>query len=191
MERVVNCLRESLKCDHSVAEGSHVTKRIRVSTTWVGILVLASACLASWATTGRAEESPGESAAPPPAGAQVARAIFARAIVDREPQDPMSSFDADADKIFFFTELVGLEGQTVRHRWELAGQVVSEVEFKVGAPRWRVYSSKRLVPGQAGTWTVSVVDETGRMLHSETLGTAYADEEPGADSTPPAAPAEP
>jgi hypothetical protein len=80
-----------------------------------------------------------------------------------------------------------MEGRTVRHRWELDGQVMAEVSFQVGAPRWRVHSSKRLLPGQPGSWTVSVVDESGNILRSETLARALASPEPSSPM-PPAAP---
>jgi hypothetical protein len=113
--------------------------------------------------------------------------VFARAVVEREPQDVVASIDADAQQVFFFTELVGMEGRTVRHRWELDGQVMAEVPFTVGSPRWRVYSSKRLMPGQTGSWTVSVVAESGEILRSEVLGRALATPEPSTP-TPPAAP---
>jgi hypothetical protein len=151
------------------------------------VLVLAASFLAGSPVAVRAEDSPGAASAATPVGVQVARAIFARAIVDREPQDVVSSIDG-SERLYFFTELLGLEGQTVRHRWEYGGEIMAEVEFKVGAQRWRIYSSKRFLPGQTGLWTVSVVDEAGRVLRSETLGTALAGTP--ATSTPPAAPAE-
>jgi hypothetical protein len=144
------------------------------------------------AAAARAEEPTATATTAPapavaPATGEVARAVFARGIAQREPQDVVSSIDSDAQQVFFFTELVGMEGRTVRHRWELGGQTMAEVPFNVGAARWRAYSSKRLMPGQTGTWTVSVVDEAGNVLRSETLGIALATPEPS-PATPPAAP---
>ena len=150
------------------------------------VLVSAFAFVGGWPVAARAEESPGEAPATTPVGVQVARAVFARAIVDREPQDTVSGIDG-AEQLYFFTELVGLEGQTVRHRWEYAGHIMAEIPFTVGAQRWRIYSSKRFLPGQMGPWTVSVVDESGRVLRSETLGNALAG---NPASSAPAAPAE-
>lgn len=151
------------------------------------VLVLVAAFLGGSAGTVRAEESPGAASAATPAGIQVARAVFARAIVGREPQDIVSGIEG-SEQLYFFTELLGMQGQTIRHRWEYAGQIMAEVEFKVGAERWRIYSSKRFLPGQTGLWTASVVDESGRVLRSETLGTALVRTP---DATPPAAPDEP
>jgi hypothetical protein len=154
---------------------------------------LVASLLCGWSATARAQEAaePAAGATPstmtPPTG-EVARAVFARSIVAREPQDIVTALDANAEQVFFFTELVGMEGRTIRHRWEFGGQVMAEVPFTVGAPRWRAYSSKRLVPGQAGSWTVMVVDESGQVLRMESLDRALATAEP-TSPTPPASPA--
>ena len=150
------------------------------------VLVLASAFLSGASGAVRAEESPGAAPMTTPEGVQIARAVFARAIVEREPHDIVSGIDG-AEQLYFFTEILGMQGQTVRHRWEYAGEIMAEIEFKVSAERWRIYSSKRFLPGQTGPWTVSVVDEAGRVLRSETLGSAFAS---SPDATPPAAPDE-
>ncbi|MBW9276046.1 MAG: DUF2914 domain-containing protein, partial [Candidatus Thiodiazotropha sp. (ex. Lucinisca nassula)] len=89
--------------------------------------------------------------------AYVARAQFTTAVVDREPVDQVVKLDAQATRIFFFTDLRNLQGRTVTHRWEFDGQIVSEVDFEVGGPRWRVNSAKSLNPGESGKWTVFVV----------------------------------
>lgn len=103
----------------------------------------------------------GELMGSPVPGATVARAIFTTGIEDREPVDELAELPADAGQVYFFTELQGLEGRTVSHRWEYEGRVVAEVPFEVGGPRWRVYSVKTMSPELVGTWTVMVVDESG------------------------------
>ncbi|NOX76735.1 MAG: DUF2914 domain-containing protein [Gammaproteobacteria bacterium] len=91
---------------------------------------------------------------------RVARAVFTSKIVDREPVDSLSQIPNSLNRIYFFTDLRGLEGQIVTHRWEYQGEVMAEVKFKVGAgPRWRVYSSKNLLPEWLGKWTVVVTDQ--------------------------------
>ena len=96
---------------------------------------------------------------------KVARAIFTSAIVDREPVDNLTTVSNDIQRVFFFSDLRGLAGQIVTHRWEYKNEVMAEVTFKVGnGARWRVYSSKNLLPEWTGTWTVVVSDENGRPL---------------------------
>lgn len=99
----------------------------------------------------------------------VARAIFTSQIVDREPVDTLDAISRDIQQVFFFTDLRRLQDQIITHRWEHNGQVMAEVKFKVGGPRWRVYSSKNLLPGWTGSWTVVVTDESGRLLNSSSF----------------------
>lgn len=93
----------------------------------------------------------------------VARAQFTTGIDNREPVDQFQRLGTSHDEATFFTELRGLEGRTVTHRWMHDGESHAEVEFDVGGPRWRVWSSKDLLPGWTGAWTVEVVDDTGEL----------------------------
>ena len=96
---------------------------------------------------------------------RVARAIFTSAIVDREPVDNLTTVSNDTNRVFFFSDLRGLAGQIVKHRWEYNNEVMAEVTFKVGdGARWRVYSSKNLLPEWTGKWTVVVSNESGQPL---------------------------
>lgn len=95
---------------------------------------------------------------------EVARAQFTTAIEAREPVDKVTILSNDVNKVYFFSELRNLQGQSVTHRWLLGGKVMAEVNFNVGGPRWRVNSSKTLLPGWIGDWTVTVVDNSGIVL---------------------------
>ena len=99
----------------------------------------------------------------------VIRAVFTSQIVDREPVDTLDAISRDIQQVFFFTDLRHLQDQIITHRWEHNGQVMAEVKFKVGGPRWRVYSSKNLLPGWVGSWTVVVTDESGKLLNSSSF----------------------
>jgi len=112
---------------------------------------------------------------------RVARSQFTSAVREREPVDRVQVLTNDRRRIYFFTELHGLAGQTVTHRWAWRGRVMAEVRFPVGGPRWRVWSSKRLLPSWTGTWEVSVLDGQGRVLHRERLRYVPA-ADPGAPS---------
>lgn len=114
-----------------------------------------------------------ESTAPPVqshSAGHVARAIFTTAIADREPVDQIETLPSSVDRVFFFTDLRELAGQIVTHRWEYAGEVMAEVTFKVGSgARWRVYSSKNLLPDWTGIWTVVVSNQEGQPLQTSTF----------------------
>ncbi len=102
-------------------------------------------------------------------GGSVSRAVFTNAVVNREPVDHFSLLKRDARHVYFFTELKGLTGETIYHRWELDGRIVAETPFEVGGPRWRVWSSHTLNASAYGEWRVSVVDINGHVIDSRTL----------------------
>lgn len=103
------------------------------------------------------------------AAENIARSAFTSAVENREPVDKVGQLTNDKEKIYFFTEIKGMAGHTVTHRWEHAGDVKAEVSFKVGSDRWRVWSSKNLQPQWVGEWIVTVVDDTGKTLAEESM----------------------
>jgi len=141
---------------------------------------------------GSGEESQAKSAKPNPDDSQdegqgmakpqlaatgaVARAIFTSAVTDREPVDQLETIDTGTEKIFFFTELRDMQGQTIVHRWKHENEVLAEVSFDVGGPRWRVHSSKNLAASWTGNWTVEVVDSENNVLSSASFVYSKADE---------------
>lgn len=98
----------------------------------------------------------------------VVRSSFTTAIDDREPVDNIDKM-ANEGKVYFFTELRDMSGQTAIHRWEHDGEVKAEVEFKVGGPRWRVWSSKSFNPEGTGEWKVSVLNGANEVIKEQTL----------------------
>jgi len=108
----------------------------------------------------------------------VARSVFTTAIDNREPVDQVGQLSNDNTAINFFTEIRGMEGHAITHRWEKDGEVQAEVTFNVGGNRWRVWSSKNLQPSWLGNWQVSVVDEGGNLLAQESFAYIPAVESP-------------
>jgi hypothetical protein len=123
-----------------------------------------------------------------PLSGRVARAGFTTQVVDREPQDSVTSLANDALQISFFTEFRGLEGHTLTHVWEREGIEMARVPFVVGGSRWRVYSTKNLDPSWLGEWKVSVVDEADRVLASDSFSYVAAVAQPAPEEA--AAPSE-
>lgn len=104
-----------------------------------------------------------------PGNGSVQRALFTSNIEAREPVDELQEVEVTQERVYFFSELIGLEGQEVWHRWIYQGEVMAEVVFQVGGARWRVHSSKNLIPDWTGEWKVEVVDGSGRVLASQSL----------------------
>lgn len=98
---------------------------------------------------------------------EVSRAAFTIGVQDREPVIMVDSIDSSAyDSISFFTELSELTGQNVTHQWTYNDKVMFEKTFQVRGPRWRVWTSKTLIPSWTGSWTVNVLDEDRTVLAS-------------------------
>lgn len=97
----------------------------------------------------------------------VVRSRFTRAIRNREPVDDVVRLPNSVDHVYYFTEIRGMTGKTIVHRWMYHGRVMAEVRFHIGGPRWRVYSRKTLDPKQLGRWTVVVTNGSGWPLHAE------------------------
>lgn len=108
------------------------------------------------------------------AAENISRSTFTTGIDEREPIDTLGQLSNDNEKVYFFTEIKGMAGKTVTHRWEHSGTVKAEVTFKVGSDRWRVWSSKNLQPQWVGEWIVTVMDEEGKTLAEESM--AYVPE---------------
>jgi len=102
-------------------------------------------------------------------GGSVSRSTFTSAVVNREPVDRISRTDNNHPLVYFFTTLKGMTGQKVIHRWEHNGQVVKEQSFRVGAPRWRTWSSIVLPQQKLGKWTVSVINDLNEVVWQQEL----------------------
>lgn len=116
--------------------------------------------------------SPATAAADTQAGfsrGSVVRSIFTSAIEDREPVDKLENSLSDNDRVFYFTELRDMSGQTAIHRWEYDGEVIAEVKFDVRGPRWRVWSSKSFIPAWTGDWKVSVLNGAGETISEDII----------------------
>lgn len=160
----------------------------RIETIAAAIALLALPVAASATDPETAQTNAATSAEAPPHSADagsVARAQVTTAVVDREPQDSVDRVTGDVTSLAYFTELHGLKGQTVTHVWEHQGNEMARVSFPVGAPRWRVHSTKRLDASWVGAWRVSVVDQSGAELRSDHF--YYAAEDAATDGAPPAA----
>ena len=107
----------------------------------------------------------------------VARAAFTTAITEHEPVDNVSELANDTSKIYYFTEIKGLEGQTLTHRWELNGEVQASVSMSIGGNRWRIWSSKNLPADARGEWKVTVLDEAGGQLSESSFNYVAANTE--------------
>ena len=94
----------------------------------------------------------------------VANATFTSEVVDGAPVDFRQEFGNDTRVVYYYSELLGLAGQTVRHRWTREGKLMQEVPIQVTRARQPAWSKAAMQPEWTGAWTVEVVDERGKVL---------------------------
>ncbi len=99
----------------------------------------------------------------------VERGSFTTAVVDREPVDQITEVSPEQTQITYFTELKDLTGHHITHQWVYDDNVMFEKTFAVGGPRWRVWSSKNLMPGWKGTWVVNTLDDDRSVLMTQSF----------------------
>lgn len=99
----------------------------------------------------------------------VKRALFTTAINNREPVDEVGQLEHAMPKVFFFTEIIGMAGETITHQWQHDGTIKSITKLDIGGDRWRVWSSKKMLPQWTGIWTVIVQDSNGNILTKENM----------------------
>jgi hypothetical protein len=93
-----------------------------------------------------AEAAPASARAPVLIAGSVTRALFTRRVKDLEPVDTVSVLTNDITHITYFTEIHGMAGQTITHRWEYNGKILLEKKHEVGSSHWRAYTSKNSTP---------------------------------------------
>lgn len=100
----------------------------------------------------------------------VSRGRFTRQVdrKQREPVDQVCQLPSSEKRIYYFSDLHKQEGKEIFHRWEYNGREMAQVALgTVRGPRWRVWSSKNLIPGWSGTWVIKVVTKEGEVLHQD------------------------
>lgn len=116
-------------------------------------------------------------AMPALAESTVARAQFSTNVIDREPIDDIGPTVrveySEIQRVYFFTDLRDMSGSQVVHQWKLDGENQADVTFEIGGDRWRVWSSKRLLPGFDGKWSVDIILD-GQVIESRSFD--YVDE---------------
>jgi len=101
---------------------------------------------------------------------EIGRALFTTGIDNREPMAIVDSIDSGtSNSISFFTEVNDMSGQKVTHQWTYNDKVMFEKTFEVKSARWRFWTSKTLIPGWTGTWTVNVLDNERLLLTSKSF----------------------
>ncbi|KZN63171.1 hypothetical protein N473_17225 [Pseudoalteromonas luteoviolacea CPMOR-1] len=97
----------------------------------------------------------------------ISRAVLTSGIENREPINVLKHLVEPSrfqEKLYFFTEIKGLQGEVVQHLWFHQDQLMADITLPVSTPRYRTYSSKNIMPSQTGEWRVEVITQGGQLL---------------------------
>lgn len=73
---------------------------------------------------------------------------------------------AAVPQLTLYSEVKGLNGQTIEHRWYYEGKLMTSVKLPVKLDYWRTYSRKEFDPIQKGEWRVEILDPQQNLLFS-------------------------
>jgi len=110
-----------------------------------------------------------QNAAPNPGS--VESATFTSSVVDGAPTDYRDAFDNTTRVVYYYSIVLDLQGQSIKHRWKLDGKLMQEVTIPVQRERQAVWSKSAMQPEWTGAWTVEVVNGRGEVI--EVDGFAY------------------
>jgi hypothetical protein len=101
---------------------------------------------------------------------RVVRGVVTAGVVNREPIGDGSVFPPSTGAVYYFTEVEGASGPTqITHVWYYQDQKMAEIPLSLEAPRWRTWSSKRILESWVGSWKVEAVDQSGNVLSFQTF----------------------
>lgn len=101
---------------------------------------------------------------------RIARAQITHQIINREPVEKLghtiAMSEAGIIRVYLFTEMQNLKGETVYHDWYLGDKRMARVTLNVRYDRTRASSSKYINRQMAGDWRVMVTNRAGDLLVS-------------------------
>ncbi len=109
----------------------------------------------------------------------VARELLTSGVRNDNPIDELRDqvlVEATGEReIFYFTEVRGMPGQTLTHRWTRNNELVASFELHCD-DRWRMplYSSTPIDSEDIGNWQVELLDASARTLEKHSFRVDYA-----------------
>ncbi len=98
-------------------------------------------------------------------GLRAENVVIGRAVEARDPVGVGTVFDGDVGQLVCHSLILGAEGETtIHHVWYWNAEKMADVPLTIRSPRFRTYSSKKILPHWTGPWRVEVVSSDGELL---------------------------
>ncbi len=99
----------------------------------------------------------------------VINAGFTTSVDDNEPTEDLSEIMNSASRVYFFSDLDGMDGQTVTHRWKYGSSIIANSKITVTGSRFRAWSSYEMQPEWTGTWFIEIVDGNDKVIGTKSF----------------------
>jgi hypothetical protein len=98
---------------------------------------------------------------------EVAMGAICRDVINREPVDVGTSFEASVGKLYCLTKIIGAAGPTeITHVWYFGNSERARVSLDVNSASWRTHSSKIIQAHEVGAWHVDVLGPADELLQT-------------------------
>jgi len=101
------------------------------------------------------------------ASLEIAMGAICRDVINREPVDVGTSFEASVGKLYCLTKIIGAAGPTeITHVWYFGNTERARISLDVNSASWRTYSSKIVQVHEIGAWHVDVLGPVDELLQT-------------------------
>jgi hypothetical protein len=98
---------------------------------------------------------------------EVAMGAICRDVINRQPVDVGTSFEASVGKLYCLTKIIGAAGPTeITHVWYFGNSERARVNLDVNSASWRTHSSKIIQAHEVGAWHVDVLGPADELLQA-------------------------
>jgi hypothetical protein len=98
---------------------------------------------------------------------EVAMGAICRDVINRQPVDVGTSFEASVGKLYCLTKIIGAAGPTeITHVWYFGNTERARVSLDVNSASWRTCSSKIIQAHEIGAWHVDVLGPADELLQT-------------------------
>ena len=95
---------------------------------------------------------------------QITNATFTTALVGGQPTDYVQNIANSVREVYYYSEVAGLKGKTITHRWQREGEVKAEIKIRIDTDPAQAVSKLKLRPEWTGAWTVQTLDGSGKVI---------------------------
>lgn len=84
-------------------------------------------------------------------------------------QLPLPITFSEPTELTIYTEVVGLAGKSIEHRWYYQDKLTTKIVLPVHRPFWRTWSRKMLQPTELHDWRLEILGPDQKLLFSYSL----------------------